>query len=161
MAREATKVAIGKKYHTLIDREDEVLLKSWGRLEVSGNGYVHVSKRVEGRRVRTYLHRLITNAPEGKVVDHINRNPLDNRKSNLRILDKRFNHYNDKVNKQNKSGYANVSWHKECSKWQVTLKHLGKQLGMGLFADLEDAASCAYSTRFQLREGIIGEFSNG
>ena len=33
----------------------------------------------------TYLHRRITGAPKGLEVDHINRNPLDNRKSNLRV----------------------------------------------------------------------------
>ena len=31
------------------------------------------------------LHRLITNCPDDKVVDHINHNRLDNRKCNLRV----------------------------------------------------------------------------
>lgn len=33
-----------------------------------------------------YLHRHITSAPRGKYVDHINRNPLDNRSRNLRVV---------------------------------------------------------------------------
>jgi hypothetical protein len=43
------------------------------------------------------LHRFIANAPEGTVVDHINRNTLDNRKSNLRVCSHSDNLKNLKV----------------------------------------------------------------
>ena len=38
------------------------------------------------RRNTVGLHRYIMKCPKGLQVDHINRNPLDNRKSNLRIV---------------------------------------------------------------------------
>ncbi len=38
-----------------------------------------------GRPTTLYMHRLITGAPKGKDVDHINHDTLDNRRENLRV----------------------------------------------------------------------------
>lgn len=48
----------------------------------------YVSTRLnleDGKQTTLYMHRLITGAPKGKVVDHINHDTLDNRRSNLRV----------------------------------------------------------------------------
>lgn len=66
----------------LIDDEDEEFV-------TSQKLYVIFSRKIKNFYVMTgerkYLHRLITNAPFGKVVHHKNHNTLDNRKSNLEI----------------------------------------------------------------------------
>lgn len=72
-------------------------------------------------------------------VDHINRNRLDNRKSNLRIVTKQDNMKNKSVYKSNTSGVKGVKWNKNINKWQVQINHNGKRIHLGVFKDFEDA----------------------
>ena len=68
----------------LISDESFVLVKGfdWNL----NNGYVYRDVvNNDGSRTRLYLHRVLTEAPKGLVVDHINGNTLDNRLENLRI----------------------------------------------------------------------------
>jgi HNH endonuclease/AP2 domain len=83
------------------------------------------------------MHRLIMDAPKGLEVDHINGNPLDNRRNNLRLVTHSQNQKNMSKHKDNKSGYKGVSWHKKAKKWQV---HVGKKGYIGLFTDPKEAA---------------------
>jgi hypothetical protein len=83
-----------KKYgeiSVLIDAEDVEMI-SGQRLCIS------YAKNTDSFYVMTsdkkYLHRLIMNAQKGQVVDHINHNTLDNRRSNLRLCSHRKNRLN-------------------------------------------------------------------
>ena len=59
----------------------------------------------------------------GNIVDHKNSNTLDNRKSNLRVVPDCNNSMNRKSrNRNNTSGYRNVSWNKNDNKWLVQLQ---------------------------------------
>lgn len=72
-----------KKYgdvKILIDDEDEVIATQKPLYVVKNNNHLYVMTYD-----RKYLHRIITDAKKGQVVDHINHNTLDNRKCNLRI----------------------------------------------------------------------------
>lgn len=88
----------------LVDRDiaDWLFGKNWF-LTKQGNE----QRRVvvwEGRpKLRNYLHRIIMGAGPGQIVDHINRNPLDNRRENLRIIDRQNNHLNTSAHIDNKS----------------------------------------------------------
>jgi hypothetical protein len=65
------------------------------------------------------LHRLIIDAPIDKEVDHINGDPLDNRKSNLRLATHSQNMFNRGKTKVNTSGFKGVSWDKRTGKWRI------------------------------------------
>lgn len=79
----------GKTYVTLFDIEDLPMLKAIPtKLQLTGAGYAGYRelKSVDGKRPLRLIHRVIMNTPVGLQTDHINRNRLDNRRSNLRVV---------------------------------------------------------------------------
>lgn len=84
---------------------------------------------------RIFLHRSITNAIKGQIVDHIDNNPLNNQLNNLRICTIKENSYNKKKYKNNTSGYKGVFYHREIrgknkylkEYWKAILTIEGKQ----------------------------------
>ncbi len=60
------------------------------------------------RLPKVYMHRLVNQTPPGQITDHINRDPLDNRCSNLRTASKSENAINTGMRRTNTSGYKGV-----------------------------------------------------
>lgn len=86
--------------------------------------YYAVSK-VNGKTV--YMHRLITQAPDGMDVDHLNRDGLDNRRINLVIRGRSGNLANAGTFKNNTSGYRGVIHYRNGWRAQTKFKHNGVQ----------------------------------
>lgn len=92
-----------------------------------------------------FLHQFLMNA-NGKDVDHENNDTLDNRKSNMRVVEESNNSKNRKGrNRNNKSGYRNVSLIK--GKWVVQLQIDGKNTKIGSFDDVHEAGKFAEEMR--------------
>lgn len=73
-------------------------------------------------------------------VDHIDGNPLNNKKSNLRACSHKNNIRNRKnLNKNNKSGVRGVGWDKFRNKWVAQLMFNKKHIFLGRFDDKNDA----------------------
>lgn len=70
---------------------------------------------------------------KGKYYDHINRNPLDNRKDNLRQASKNENNQNHKRFINNTSGFSGVNWHKKQNKWHARITVNNKRIHLGYF----------------------------
>lgn len=85
------------------------------------------------------MHRIIINAKENEQVDHINRDKLDNRNENLRIVCNSENQVNKKMMKNNTSGVTGVTWDKDRDKWKVSLNIYDKCYNLGRFDDFNEA----------------------
>lgn len=74
-------------------------------------------------------------------IDHINGEKTDNRICNLRCVTGPENQRNMKLNPRNKSGYHGVSWQNSSRKWVVRLCFQGKNIFIGKYSNLLDAAA--------------------
>ena len=86
------------------------------------------------------MHRQILNAPHFLLVDHINRNGLDNRKANLRTATYTQNSRNrQKTNKNTWSKYKGVTFDYRRKKWLARIVVNRKKRHLGSFNNELDA----------------------
>jgi hypothetical protein len=153
----------------LLSEKDQDLAKLPWVLERSTTSdgirhYVRYAKS-KGRLHLVVMKRMLKE--QGKIlrkdeyVDHINRNPLDNRRENLRVATSSQNNVNKgkikAVNgKETSSKFKGVSWDKKAQKWKARIKCDGMSTHLGYFDSEEDAAR-AYDNAAKDRHG---EFEN-
>ncbi|MHC4546375.1 MAG: HNH endonuclease [Planctomycetota bacterium] len=94
-------------------------------------------------------------APKGVLVDYINHNGLDNRKSNLWLCTNAQNCYNQRANANGTSKYKGVNWHKCSRKWSARIRCDGKFYNLG---DFEDEMEAAMTYDKKVKE-LFGEFA--
>jgi hypothetical protein len=123
---------------------------------IDRDGYLAVSFRCPRYRSRISInvHRWIMNAPTGLVVDHINNDRADNRKSNLRLVSKKQNSQNRRGQRNTSSAYKGVSRNKH-GNWQAQIKINGKSKHLGSFIN-EKCAAKAYD---KAAKEAYGEFA--
>ena len=139
----------------LIDLDDVDKVKNikWHRSELQRSTYYCVSNDPKWKRI----HRLIMGVTyKNIVVDHINHNVLDNRKSNLQICTNSQNICNCLTSKNNKSGYKGVYWSKERKKWCAQITINNKTKGLGRYDTIEEAIEA----RKKAAKEYYGEFAN-
>jgi len=103
------------------------------------NGYAVTSQG--GNNGKFFLHRFVLNENtiEGPLIDHIDQNTLNNRKSNLRSCNASVNVQNSKMFVTNSTGYRGVSLH-HTGKFSSRIKHNYTNIFLGLFETSFEAA---------------------
>lgn len=125
-----------------------------GWLHRSGYVYVGVAgKSYKAHRIIWYLHH---GTPPKDLLDHIDRNPTNNRIENLRECTHAQNQQNKRTYSNNRSGIKGVNWYSRYGKWRVRIQHMGKPLLVGMFADFEEACNA----RIQAQEKLHSHANN-
>lgn len=107
---------------------------------------------IKPHQTQWYLHRTILerilNRPlvKGEICDHVNKNKLDNRRSNLRLANHSLNAANVDKPITNKSGYKGVSYWKNTNRWKARIKYQQKHIYIGIF-DTKEQAAIAYNKK--------------
>ena len=146
---------------TSVDDEDYEYLNcfKWHAHKSRYNIYADTTiMRRDGSQTTIKMPSLIMKIPKGMVLDHIDRNTLNNQKSNLRLCTLSQNNMNRvrKLNDKYTSKYRGVFFHKHCQKYtgHVGLNH--KRYYIGYYKNELDAAH-AYDT---LAKKLHGEFAS-
>lgn len=107
----------------------------------STNYYARRDTNKNGVRKSIFLHRYIIGfIPDGMMVDHINGNTLDNRRSNLRLCTSGQNLMNSRKRINCSSKYKGVYWDCNSKKFKAQIQIDGKKTHIGLFKSEEEAA---------------------
>lgn len=133
-----------KEFIVLIDIEDIPIVNTVKWMlkydKTIDNYYVTGWERNNYKNRKTLrLHNLLTSPPKGMETDHIDRNPLNNRKSNLRVVEPVINKQNKGFYRNNKSGYKYIHWAKLNQRWIVEVKRFNKVTRVGSSKDLMEA----------------------
>lgn len=109
------------------------------------DGYWEIG--VDGKAYRA--HRLAWLYVHGytpkEMLDHINRNRLDNRIENLRKSENYLNMRNAGPYKQNSSGVRGVSWSDKSKRWVAAIMDRGRNFHLGSYKSIEEAAAARYA----------------
>jgi hypothetical protein len=116
-------ILLSQNKKALVDDADFDWLSQW-KWSYSGR-YAH---RMEKDK-KIYMHRLIMGFPKwGFVVDHIDRNELNNCRTNLRVVTQSINTINGKFRINNTSGHKGLIWCKADGRWKAQVWVNGKSI---------------------------------
>jgi hypothetical protein len=134
---------------TFVDDEDFEELCRFSWYSISDHGILYAA-RWSPVQPPTYvrMHRQILNAKPGQIVDHRNRNGLDNRRENLRFATSAQNNIN--------RTYRGRFSPDPSGMYRARIAFQGKRIHLGMFATPEEAAKAYDAKALEL----YGEFAN-
>lgn len=119
-------VANGKQF--IFDSNDlDLVIKYTWYVDVLGYALAHD----KGKIIK--LHRLLMHPPKNMYVDHIDRNPMNNTRRNLRICSTHQNCFNQGLRSDNTTGYKGVRYDKRGKMLVVRIGFKGKRYTIGRF----------------------------
>ena len=138
----------------IIDDEDWPLLSGY-RWGWSKHGYTWYAQTRINKRVVS-MHRVLCGLTvgDGKEVDHVDGDGLNNRRLNLRVCTHAGNQRNAQKRIDNSTGYKGV--YRQANRFVAGIKVDGKQMYLGRF-DTAEQAHLAYVNAAKL---LHGEFAN-
>ena len=142
-AKAARRIPLTRGKFALVDSADYYRLAQFNWQAMAGNNTFYATGRADGKA--TKMHRLIMDPPAHLLVDHIDRNGLNNCRSNLRLCTIAQNSCNA-IPHGSSSKYKGVCWNKRKKKWIARIRLSGKIYSLGYFTD-EITAAKAYDKK--------------
>jgi len=157
------KIPLTQERITLVDDADFDYINQWKwhyerrkytgyatRRQYLGGG------RKNQRQKKIYMHRVIMNPPSDLMVDHINKDGLDNRRENLRMVTRSQNAINSHKRRNTVSQYRGVVLTEGL--WMACITTKGKHIYLGKFKTEIEAAK-AYDVAAQDHHGDFAQLN--
>lgn len=140
----------GSKFYFDMDDYDKIKSYTWNE-HILTNGYHALEAWDKNTNSVIRMHYLIV----GKYYDHEDRNPLNNRKYNLRKASTTENARNRTKQKSNTSDVVGVGWSKKNHKWYADITVDKNRIWLGYFVEKNDAIKA----RLKAEEKYFGDFA--
>ena len=121
---------------TIVDDDDYDYLSSFKWFAHKESYTFYAYRKKNGKMLS--MQNVIMNPESGLVVDHINRNGLDNCRENLRVVTRSVNSRNMKIRIDNTTGHTGVVII-QSKKWVARKKFDGRNYYIGTFETFEEA----------------------
>lgn len=153
------KIPLTQNQFAIVDDEDyeHLMQNKWHAILGTAGYYARRAIKRNGKHYNLLMSRAILGIINSSlIVDHKNRNTLDNRKENLRVCTNAENICNRKASRSSTSKYLGVSFLTKRKKWEAQIGKNGKKYHLGQFNTEQDAAK-AYDTAAKIYHG---EYAN-
>lgn len=139
------------EFYFNVEDYEKVKMVCWHE---EANGYIFGYDCESKKKIA--LHRYVMDCEQDDfVLDHINRNPKDCRRENLRLCTQSENTYNRSIYKNNKSGYRGVFFDKRSNKWIAYINKDYKRYTLGYYEDKD----IAIAKRIAAEKELFGRYS--
>lgn len=123
------------KFYFDLEDYDKIKNYSWREKTMNSDQYHALVARDPETKTDIIMSWLIV----GKNYDHIDRNPLNNKKDNLRKSTYTQNAQNRTISSKNKSGVVGVCWDKSSQKWRAYIMVEKQYIHLGVYINKIDA----------------------
>jgi hypothetical protein len=140
----------GEEFYFDLEDYDKIKDKGWYK----SKNREYIRTRQKSEEFGDMLHHIVTETPPHIILDHVNRNPRDNRKENIRVATHSQNGVNRNLTSRNTSGIIGVC-NKRYKKWYAYIQIDKKLTCVGSFDDFEEAVIA----RLKAEKEYYGEFA--
>jgi len=148
--RNIPRIPLGDGLFATVDRADYEEIRKYRWYATRRGHTIYATCLKNGRAV--YMHRMVMRPRSGYIVDHKDRNGLNNCRDNLRVCTRRQNQAN-RGPCGGTSRFVGVYRHKD--KWVAEIRSHGRYYYLGLFDDEVEAAKARDRKAYEL----LGEYA--